>query len=180
MFDYTPFNINPDDVLPDTKVPYYPSGLDDAGKSHVRYAQPSLKTPTLTIIDTIYDKDLEPVVTAGHYELALSADLNFLVIMQSKNVIVKVPVFKLERDNSETQEAYDKAKAKTKWYQFRQRRLKKKKEEKRRQVGMQPESDDFVYSEATIEWEPKGGYYLIKYECGSTRAWGAIKQFNFN
>lgn len=177
MFDFSPYNINPDDVLPDTKRPYYPSGLHDSGKSHVLYAQPSIKTPTLIIVDTIYNEDLEPVVTPGHYELALSADLDFLLIMQSKNIIAKIPVFKLEKDNSQTQEMYNKKQEKLEWYKFRQRRLKEKKERKRASVGLNPESDDFTYAEATIEWAEEGNYYLIKYEYGSTRAWGAIKQF---
>ncbi len=178
--DFHPFpNLDPDNVLPDTKRMVYPSGLDDADKSHVRYAQPSLKTPTLTIIDTIYDQDGEPVVLPGHYELALSDDNDFLLIMQSKNIIVKIPVFKLEREEEQTQENYDKKINKLKWYQFRKKRLKRKRDFRMRESGLDPEADKFIYTNATIEWIIDGEYYLIKYEVGSTRAWGAIKQTRF-
>lgn len=179
MFETTPYNINPDDVLPDRKVPPYPAGLYDGEKSHVRYAQPSLKTPTLTIVDSIYNIDGEPVIIPGHYELALSNDNKFLMILQSKNILVKIPVFKLERDDAEIQEKFEKKQEKTEWWNFRQKRLKKKLDNKQKQVGLNPDKNKFVYSEATIEWVIEGEYFLLKYECGSTRAWGAIKQTRF-
>lgn len=178
--DFHPFpNLDLDNILPDTKRMVYPSGLDDADKSHVKYAQPSLKTPTLTIIDTIYNIDGEPVVLPGHYELALSEDNEFLLIMQSKNIIVKIPVFKLERDEEEIQEKYEKSLKKLKWYEFRKKRYKKKRDFRMRESGLDPDAEDFVYTEATIEWIENGEYYLIKYESGSIRAWGAIKQTRF-
>lgn len=178
--DFHPFpNLDCDNILPDTKRMVYPSGLDDADKSHVRYAQPSLKTPTLTIIDTIYNIDGDPVVLPGHYELALSEDNKFMLIMQSKNIIVKIPVFKLEIEEEQTQENYDKKLKHPKWYEFRKKRFKQKKEKRMRESGLDPETEDFIYTEATIDWIVDGGYYLIKYESGSTRAWGAIKQFEF-
>ena len=178
--DFHPFsNLDPDNILPDTKRMVYPAGIDDGDKSHVRYAQPSLKTPTLTIIDTIYDSDGEPVVLPGHYELALSEDDKFLLIMQSKNLLAKIPVFKLEREEEQTQENYDKKLKKDKWYQFRKKRLRQKKEYRMKESGLDPDKDDFIYTNATIEWIIDGEYYLIKYESGSTRAWGAIKQKRF-
>lgn len=178
--DFHPFpNLDPDNILPDTKRMVYPSGLDDADKSHVLYAQPSLKTPTLTIIDTIYDADGEPVVLPGHYELALSEDNKFLLIMQSKKIIVKIPVFKLERDEEQIEEKYNAKLKKDKWWQFRKKRVRKKREERMRESGLNPDEEEYSYSEATIEWIIEGEYYLIKYESGSTRAWGAIKQTRF-
>ena len=153
--DYVPFNINPDDVLPDTKRMVYPSGIDDSDKSHVRYAQPSIKTPTLTIIDAIYNEDGDVIVPPGHYELALSDDMK------------------------DTQ-AYYEGKIKTpKWFEFRKKRLIKKKKDKLVRSGMNPENEKFLYTEATIEWIIDKGYYLIKYESGNIRAWGAIKQNRF-
>ena len=174
--DFVPFNINPDDVLPDTKRMVYPSGLDDSDKSHVRYAQPSIKTPTLTIIDAIYNEDGDVIVSPGHYELALSDDFNFLLIMQSKRIIVKIPVFKIDYEMEDTQSHYEKKIKKPKWYEFRKKRLAKKKRDKLVRSAMNPENEQFLYTEATIEWHVDKGYYLIKYESGSVRAWGAIKQ----
>lgn len=179
MFETTPYNVNPDDVLPDRKVPPYAAGLYDGEKSHVRYAQPSIKTPILTIVDAIYNTDKEPVIISGHYELALSDDNNFLMILQSKNILLKIPVFKLEKDAEEIQENFGKKQEKLEWWNFRQKRLKKKLDDKQRQVGLNPNQNDFIYSEATIEWITDGEYFLVKFECGSTRAWGAIKQTRF-
>lgn len=177
--DYVPFNINPDDVLPDTKRVVYPSGLDDSDKSHVRYAQPSLQTPTLTIIDPIYNEYGDVIVPSGHYELALSEDFNFLLIMQSKRIFVKIPVFKLDYEMEETQNQYENKIKTPKKFEFRKKRLIKKKKAKLERAGINPETQKFIYSEATIEWIIDKGYFLIKYESGSVRAWGAIKQNRF-
>ena len=46
--------------------------------------------------------------------------------------------------------------------------------EKRAKVGMSPDVPQ-VYMEASIEYEPKGQYYLIKYQRGTIKAWGAFK-----
>ena len=32
-----------------------------------------------------------------------------------------------------------------------------------------------IYMEATIEYIPQGKYYLIKYQRGTIKAWGAFK-----
>ena len=54
-------------------------------------------------------------------------------------------------------------------------REKKETNEKRAKVGMPP-VEDFVYKEATIEYDKDGDYYLIKYQRGTIKAWGAIKK----
>ena len=51
--------------------------------------------------------------------------------------------------------------------------------ESRAKVGMPPDEDK-VNMEASIEYIKDGNYYLIKYERGSIRAWGAIKSCNGN
>ena len=35
--------------------------------------------------------------------------------------------------------------------------------------------EDEIYQEASIEYIKEGGYYLIRYERGDVKAWGAIK-----
>lgn len=32
-----------------------------------------------------------------------------------------------------------------------------------------------IFMEATIEFKPNGNYYLIKYQRGAIKAWGAFK-----
>ena len=39
-----------------------------------------------------------------------------------------------------------------------------------------PPDEPKVYMDATIEYNPNGDYYLIKYERGTIKAWGAIKK----
>ena len=47
---------------------------------------------------------------------------------------------------------------------------------KREKQGMPPVNEDQdIYQEASIEWIPTGGYYLIRYERDDVKAWGAIK-----
>ena len=35
--------------------------------------------------------------------------------------------------------------------------------------------EDEIYQEASIEYIRDGGYYLIRYERGDVKAWGAVK-----
>ena len=159
-------------VMPHAPYPIYPSGLKDAEKSHVRYASPSTQKPTITLVDPIYTKDGIPVLLPGHYTLDISANMDYLLFIQSYDVIARVPIFKLEEDKSEVQKIYDKKEKK---------KAKKKKKERERiqkkydEFGIK-KSPDYIYSNAEIEYIPEKQFYLIKYEMGSVRAWGAIKQ----
>ena len=47
---------------------------------------------------------------------------------------------------------------------------------KKRAVTGQPPDVEKVFMDASIEYNPNGDYYLIKYERGTIRAWGAIKK----
>ena len=99
---------NMDTVMPHAPYPIYPTGMRDSEKSHVRYAQPSIQKPTITLVDTIYAKDGTPILLPGHYTLDISATKDFLLFIQSYDVIVRVPIFKLEEDKTEAQKKYDK------------------------------------------------------------------------
>lgn len=164
-----------DEVMPHAPYPIYPSGLLDESKSHVRYALPSIQSPTLTIIDYIYAEDGTPVIAPGHYTLEISENKDMLLLIQAYDVIARIPVFLLEEDETEIQKQYDKKEQK-----------KAKKEQKKREK-IQKKYDEFgikakpsyVYSNAEIEFVPEKSYFLLKYEKGSIRAWGAIKQANY-
>jgi len=59
---------------------------------------------------------------------------------------------------------------------FNKEQKKKAKETKKAiKQGKIPEAPQ-EYNNATIEYDNEGEYYLIKYERGNIRAWGAIKQ----
>ena len=65
----------------------------------------------------------------------------------------------------------------------KQERAKKKREAKRQEIinkkygvtGATP-PQEYEHMEASIEYIPNGEYYLIRYEKGYIRAWGAIKR----
>lgn len=165
-----------DEALPRAPYPLYRGGMTDEQKSHVLYALPSIKSPTLTVIDVIYDEEGTPVVLPGHYTLELSVTKDMLLLIQSYEVIARIPVFLLEEDEDEVQKKYDKKE---------QKKLKKEKKKNARiqkkydEVALKYESEPYVYSNAEIEYIPEKSYYLIKYEKGSIRAWGAVKQQNY-
>ena len=162
-------------VMPHAPYPIYPGGLLDEGKSHVRYALPSIQSPTLTIVDYIYSEDGTPVISPGHYTVELSESKDMILLIQAYDVVARIPVFKFEEDKTQAQKQFDK------------KEQKKAKKEKKKRERIQKKYDEFgikpkppyVYSNAEIEFVNEKGYYLIKYEKGSIRAWGAIKQMNY-
>ncbi|MBR1680368.1 hypothetical protein IJ707_01100 [bacterium] len=164
-----------DEVMPHAPYPIYPGGLRDEDKSHVRYALPSIQSPTLTIVDYIYAEDGTPVIAPGHYTLEISENKDMLLLIQAYDVIARIPVFLLEEDETESQKQYDK------------KEQKKAKKEKKKREKIQKKYDEFgvkakpayVYSNAEIEFVPDKCYYLFKYEKGPIRAWGAIKQLDY-
>lgn len=92
-----------DEVMPHAPYPVYPTGQKDADKSHVRYAAPDDQHPTLSIVDPILDKYGEPVIMPGHYKLDLSLDKTHILFIQAYDVVARVPVFKLEEDETQAQ-----------------------------------------------------------------------------
>ena len=53
-------------------------------------------------------------------------------------------------------------------------RNREKTNKKRAKVGMPPDEPQ-IYNEASIEYIQKDDYYLIKYQRGTIKAWGAFK-----
>lgn len=160
-----------DEVMPYAPYPIYATGQRDTDKSINRYTNPNNQNPTLTLVDTIYDSAYNPVIPPGHYELALSDEYNFLLLIQSRKLVAKIPVFKFEEDENQAQKIYDKKEqTKIKKKQKKTDKIAKKYAER----GLKPQPS-YIYSNATIEYIEEGKYYLLKYEKGSLRAWGAIK-----
>ncbi|MGN0018647.1 MAG: hypothetical protein ACI37S_06365 [Candidatus Gastranaerophilaceae bacterium] len=159
-------------VMPHAPYPIYPAGLKDSEKSHVRYAAPSTQKPTITLVDAIYAEDGTPVLLPGHYTLDITANMDYLLFIQSYDVIARVPIFKLEEDQNEVQKKYDK-KEKRKARKKKKERAKIQKKYDEFGIKQKPE---YIYSNAEIEYVSEKKFYLIKYEMGSVRAWAAIKQ----
>ena len=85
-----------------TVRPYIPhpqetSGVGDGSQAIYRYSLKDSDYPILSIVDKITDPDGN-TIPAGHYELALSDEWDFLILMQTKNPVAIIPVFKVEED----------------------------------------------------------------------------------
>ena len=174
-------------LAPSAPYPMTPSGITIHENAIYRYAIPTDEQPTLTILDYIPDYNGN-FITPGHYQLALSNDRSFLYIIESKNLIATIPVFKLAENESELKKYRDKnrelTKAEKKEVEREERKQKKKDkirkiiETKYAKTGATPPPKDYIHMEAHIEYVKEGGYYLIRYEKGFLRAWGAIKVVN--
>lgn len=159
-----------DAIMPYGPYPLCPSGLEDKGNAIYRYAHETSAHPILIIIDPIYDSERN-AIAPGYYELVLSDDRQFLVFAQSGKIIAVIPVFKFEEDKEDVAKLYDK--------KYQKQLAKKQKEQakidaKRAKQGMPPQEQE-VFMRASIEYNQKERYYLLKYERGRIRAWGAIK-----
>ena len=87
-------------LAPCAPYPMTPSGITIHENTIYRYAIPTDEQPVLSIIDYIPDYNGN-FINPGHYQLALSDDKEFLYLIESKNLIAVIPVFKLAEDESE-------------------------------------------------------------------------------
>ena len=155
--------------------PYPPQPQETSGyyvgtQSIFRYALKESDYPTLIIPEYLYDNEGN-VILPGHYELALSDERDFLILMQSKNPIAVIPVIKVEEDSSEENRLQNHT---VKKQQKKEKKAREITNKKRAEVGMSPDEPN-VYMEATIEFQPKNNYYLVKYQRGTIKAWGVFK-----
>lgn len=161
------------DLLPPRGPYIYPSGIYANEKEVERYATKPSKHPNLIIINPIYDNDGN-VILPGYYELVLSADRQMLCLVQAGKIIASFPVFKIEEDKNQGQISQPMDRKSQR--KFDKEQKKKEKEHKKLvKQGKIPDEESQEYMDATIQYDEKDDYYLIKYECGRIRAWGAIK-----
>ena len=173
-----------DYLTPSAPYPLTQSGVSVGQQAIYRYAIPTDEQPTLIIVDPIPDYNGN-FIKSGHYELALSDDKEFLYLIQSKDLIAVVPVFMLAENKEELKKYRDKEKDLTKAEKRelkREERAKKKKDKIQRIIDAKYAKDgstvpnrDYVHMEASIDYVKEGRYYLIRYEKGVLRAFGAIK-----
>ena len=160
-----------ENIRPYPIEPQETSGLSVGSEMYYRYSLKESDYPTLIIIDPIYDGE-KNVIKPGHYELALSDSRDFLILIQSKKPLAIIPVFKIEEDESEKDRLND---PKYKKQLKKEAKEKQKVNEKRARKG-RPPVQDYIHMEASIEYDPDGDFYLIKYQRGTIKAWGAIKK----
>src|SRR5574344_2564951 len=86
--------------LTDWQYSRYPGGIKEWDKAIYRYSLQSTKSPNLIIPDYIQDS-AGNIILPGYYELVLSDDKTFLLLVQSSKVIATVPVFKVQIEKSD-------------------------------------------------------------------------------
>lgn len=167
-----------DNIMMHSETRVYPTepqitaGLIVGTQSIYRYGLRESSYPTLSLIDELRDSQGN-IIPPGHYELALSDERDFFILSQSKQALAIIPVFKLEIDMSEYAQVRDNKSLKKKQKEAKEIAKTNKKREKQGLPPVNEEQD--IYQEASIEWISSGSYYLIRYERGDVKAWGAIK-----
>ena len=167
-----------DNIMMHSETRVYPTepqetaGLIVGSQSIYKYSLRESSYPTLSLVDEISDGKGH-VIPPGHYELALSDEKDFLILIQSKKAIAIIPVFKVDIDMSQYSVVRDKKALKKKKKEDKEIAKTNRKREKKGLPLITPE--DEIYQEASIEYIKEGGYYLIRYERGDVKAWGAIK-----
>lgn len=152
--------------------PQITAGILPGTESIYRYGLRESSYPTLSLVDELTDGNGN-IIPAGHYELALSDERDFLILIQSKKAIAIIPVFKVDIDMSQYSQIRDKKSLKK---QKKEEKEIAKTNKKRAKQGMPPVSEEEdIYQEASIEYVSAGNYYLIRYERADVKAWGAIK-----
>ena len=162
--------LNHPNVRPYPQQPQETSGYYVGTQAIFRYSLKNSDYPTLIIPDPLFD-NAGGMIKPGYYELALSDMRDFLILIQSKEPIAVIPVIKIEEDATEQTRLNNKI---VKKELKKEAKARKDTNEKRAKVGM-PEDITQIHMEASVEYEPKGKYYLIKYQRGTIKAWGAFK-----
>lgn len=173
-----------DYLAPCAPYPAIQSGIVAGQKSIYRYSIPTEEQPTLAIVDAIPDYNGN-FIYPGHYELALSDDREFLYLIESKDLRAVIPVFKISENEKELKKYRDKnkelTKSEKKFVEKEERKSKRQKkfeeiiDKKYAKTGATLPKREYIHMEASIDYIKEGGYYLIRYERGFIRAWGAIK-----
>jgi len=151
-------------------APQETSGYYVGTEAIYKYSLKDTDYPILVISDPIFD-NAGGMIKPGYYELALSDSREFLIIIQSKNPVAVIPVIKVEEDAAEPARLNNK---KVKRELKKEKKARKETNEKRSKIGMSPDEEK-IFMEAEIEYDAKGDYYLIKYQRGTIKAWGAFK-----
>ena len=102
-----------DYLAPAAPYPVIPSGLTVHQSTIYRYSVPTDEQPTLTIVDYIPDHNGN-FIKPGFYQLALSDDREFLYLIESKDLVAIIPVFKIAENKNELKKLYANKKELTK------------------------------------------------------------------
>ena len=123
-----------DYLAPCAPYPMTPAGITIHENSIYRYSIPTEEQPILTIKDYIPDYNGN-FIKPGHYQLALSDDREFLYLIESRNLIATIPVFKLAENESELKKYRDKNRELTS-SEKKELEKKERKEKREKKLGL--------------------------------------------
>ena len=162
---------------PYTLFPHYRelfSGTKEDDKAIYKMAYPSSIYPVLNLGYPIYDNlgnKLEP----GHYEVALSVDKKYLLLIQSKKLVARIPVIDVDFDREKYEENYEKAEE--------LKRLIEKYQIKRNRKRVNQYKQELEYFNRKLLAQNKAEidnsnseHFIINYRCNFATAVGYIKR----
>ena len=150
------------------------SGSKENDNVLYRMAYPSSVYPVLNLGYPIFDNlgnKLEP----GHYEVALSNDKKYLLLIQSKQLIAKIPVIKFDfnqQEYDENHEKYEKLQALLEKYQIKRNR---KRIKQYKQEIEYLDKKIMAKNKAEID-NSNPEYFILDYRCNFATATGFIKR----
>ena len=162
---------------PYSLMPHYRelfSGTKTADNTIYLYAYPSSIYPVLNLGYPIYD-NLGNKIDPGHYEVALSVDKKYLLLIQSKKLVAKVPVVSLEFDEQAYEENREKFKElydNLEKYQIKRNR--KRINHFKQEIAYQNKKL-MAQNYAEID-NSNPEYFVIDYRCNFASAIGYIKR----
>lgn len=165
-------NNDPYSLLPHYRELF--SGTMTADNTIYLYAYPSSVFPVLNLGYPIYD-NLGNKIDPGHYEVALSVDKKYLLLIQSKKLLAKIPVIELSFDEKKYDEnvaMFDELNEKLEKYKIK-RNLKRINHIKK-EIAYQNKKL-LAQNYAEID-NSNPNYFIINYRCYFATAVGYIKR----
>lgn|SRR5574344_4572 len=155
------------------QVPYNPkaSGIKEDRAIYL-YAYPKSDYPIIQIPYVIYDNSFD-TLSPGFYEVALSDDEKFLLLLQSKEIKAKIPAVKVIHHDDEYKEAIGKIKEIDEKISNTDEKFDKKKLKKLKQQKDELEKGFELTSYAELK-ETNKGYFILEYSRNFTDATGYI------
>ena len=165
-------NNDPASILPNYEDLF--SGNKTEDNTIYKFAYPSSIYPILNLGYPIYD-NIGNKIDPGHYEVALSFDKKYLLLIQSKRLAAKVPVVSYDFDKyeyNENQERFEELNKQLEKYQIKKNKKK---------INLYKKEIDYlnkkIMSQNVAEIDNSSpDYFILDYHCNAVSAKGFIKR----
>lgn len=150
----------------------YKSGNKNEDEPIYKHAYPNTKYPIIIIPDKILLDDNSSFLNPGYYEVAISNDEKFLLLIQAKKLVLKVYIINFEKKIKDTKLYEDEAILKEKLEEFKFKKKRKKVLEIEDALNIIERKKSFNIKAQFITNQPR--HYIIKYEDENYKATGYI------